>query len=395
MAASGPEAGASIPRATFGLDPERNDHPYLYTSAVSSTRNRRRLPANAESSLPLVAIGASGIGNRWPSTSVARSSSTISSDGLFASQQFVQQEYEQAQIRTSFDGSAQQLGSPTYSQPPFELSSQPQWGGGFAFNDGTDGGGLQGFPSSPVFGASQLGSYDRGSSFGSPQAGKMSGGSGINFSSRNSLANYPSAPTQAVLAFPASSRHNHDNKRVTRRKTSVTVDASARECSKRISSSSVIDGGDTAHRSKRKLRSGSRRSKNTQQRVEEMSKQRKSRESHNLVEKRYRNRLNVQFESLLHSLPEIVRSSKNKTVGAELEGGDGVVDVGEKRVSKARVLELAQQYIKSLEDERASLENERDALQESLDKLRQLFVEGLPREGRVRQSTRCIVNQSA
>ncbi|KAG7290532.1 hypothetical protein NEMBOFW57_000535 [Staphylotrichum longicolle] len=60
---------------------------------------------------------------------------------------------------------------------------------------------------------------------------------------------------------------------------------------------------------KAKLRSASRASKNTQHRPEETPQERKSRNSHNLVEKQYRNRLNMQFEILMNTLPESMRSA--------------------------------------------------------------------------------------
>lgn len=61
-----------------------------------------------------------------------------------------------------------------------------------------------------------------------------------------------------------------------------------------------------------------------------------SRTNHNMIEKQYRNRLNLQFESLLETLPK------------------GVQD--EKRVGKAEVLVHANQYIQKLEKDLRLLE---------------------------------------
>lgn len=72
-----------------------------------------------------------------------------------------------------------------------------------------------------------------------------------------------------------------------------------------------------------------------------------SRNSHNLIEKQYRNRLNMQFESLLETLPK-------RPVGED----------GEKRVSKAEVLVHANQYIQQLEEETRVLEGKNENLEE-------------------------------
>jgi hypothetical protein len=66
-----------------------------------------------------------------------------------------------------------------------------------------------------------------------------------------------------------------------------------------------------------------------------------ARTNHNKVEKKYRNRLNDQFETLAQKFPK--------------EGGDGK---GEKRVSKAEVLIQAKSHIKELERGEKALEEE-------------------------------------
>ncbi|RYP75904.1 hypothetical protein DL771_002168 [Monosporascus sp. 5C6A] len=254
-------------------------------------------------------------------TSGSRSSSTFVSDSIVASQELAQQEYDQAAIQTSFGGFDQQLGSPTYPQTPIARSSQSRWRGGFTLEDRGDGGGLTGFGVSPVTGVSQSGSYDEAGSLGSLESGEVPGGAELKFGGTNGLANHASTSNRS--------------------KTGGTVVSNAREDSRSGLASSVSSTSDRAHRSKRGLRSVSRRLKNTQQQVEETPEERKSRNSHNLVEKQYRNRLNAQFETLLHSIPDDVRSSKRKDDDADLKGGDGGANVGEKCFSEAEVLAMA------------------------------------------------------
>ena len=114
-----------------------------------------------------------------------------------------------------------------------------------------------------------------------------------------------------------------------------------------------------------KLRSASRTSKNTHHNPPATAEERKSRETHNNVEKQYRNRLNAHFESLLSALPERMQSGEGE------DGGD--LDAGDRRVSKAEVLEMARRHIKALERECALLEGERDELRDNMERLRWLF----------------------
>ncbi|KAK2000946.1 hypothetical protein LX36DRAFT_653896 [Colletotrichum falcatum] len=110
-----------------------------------------------------------------------------------------------------------------------------------------------------------------------------------------------------------------------------------------------------------RLRSASRTSKNHSHKQTETPEERRTRASHNLVEKQYRNRLNAQFEGLLHALPEQVRGAAG--------GGDGDESDQERRVSKAEVLDMARRHIKSLEQEREALRRERGELLRSLESL--------------------------
>ncbi|KAF6830513.1 helix-loop-helix DNA-binding domain-containing protein [Colletotrichum plurivorum] len=117
-----------------------------------------------------------------------------------------------------------------------------------------------------------------------------------------------------------------------------------------------------------RLRSASRTSKNASQKPAETAEERRTRASHNLVEKQYRNRLNAQFEGLLNALPEQVRGPAGTGGGAD--GGDESDPQPadqERRVSKAEVLDMARRHIKSLEREREELQRERGDLLRNLE----------------------------
>lgn len=113
----------------------------------------------------------------------------------------------------------------------------------------------------------------------------------------------------------------------------------------------------------------------------------RSRNSHNLVEKQYRNRLNMQFENLMNTLPESMRSPTGNGfgLGTNVSGGDsdgqgqggssgspanlGAFEAGERRLSKAQVLDRSAQYIRSLESEKDKLTSEKEALLENIRQL--------------------------
>lgn len=78
----------------------------------------------------------------------------------------------------------------------------------------------------------------------------------------------------------------------------------------------------------------------------------KARAAHNQVEQQYRKRLNAHFERLLEVLP----APRSSTVGGRRDG------IGERRVSKAEVLDLATERIQTLERDMARLERERREL---------------------------------
>jgi len=93
-----------------------------------------------------------------------------------------------------------------------------------------------------------------------------------------------------------------------------------------------------------------------------------SRVSHNMIEKKYRTRLNGQFSTLLDALPPAV-------TGTEING-DGGHDSGgtERKVTKAEVLVLAKTHIQTLERAKMTLESDKKALQEDVQRLKAAWV---------------------
>lgn len=132
------------------------------------------------------------------------------------------------------------------------------------------------------------------------------------------------------------------------------------------SKSTSVASTSTSSGRQSKLRSASRTSKNSHNKPSDTPEDRRTRASHNLVEKQYRNRLNAQFESLLQSLPEQVRNGGD---GEDSEG-HAPTDLGDKRVSKGEVLEMARKHIQSLERERDQLEREKNDLLGNLRRLK-------------------------
>jgi hypothetical protein len=91
-----------------------------------------------------------------------------------------------------------------------------------------------------------------------------------------------------------------------------------------------------------------------------------ARNSHNMVEKQYRTRLNGQFSTLLGVLPPEV-------IGAET-GDSGRTDGADKRVSKAEVLILAKKHIEDLERAKRELEDSKKALLSDVQRLKGAWV---------------------
>ncbi|KAI0840648.1 hypothetical protein F5Y06DRAFT_308816 [Hypoxylon sp. FL0890] len=139
--------------------------------------------------------------------------------------------------------------------------------------------------------------------------------------------------------------------------------------SKKSRQQQVLSPGSTSSASnsgKSRLRSASRTSKNTHHNPPATAEEQKSRETHNQVEKQYRNRLNAHFESLLEALPETMQAGEGEDDGESL-------DLTDRRVSKAEVLDMARRHIQALERECAALEGERDELRNNMERLRWLF----------------------
>ncbi|KAI0402935.1 hypothetical protein F4802DRAFT_332355 [Xylaria palmicola] len=213
--------------------------------------------------------------------------------------------------------------------------------------------------SSASFIASRAGSYD--SSF--PQSVTPESGISSHVDAYNYMYSHGQGPAGVVASPPELSSptlgHQHQHKK---------GKASSRQRKPKppypgFTPESLAAAPAPSNRSK--LRSASRTSKNTHHNPPASAEERKSRETHNNVEKQYRNRLNAHFESLLSALPERMQSGDGE------EGGD--LDTGDRRVSKAEVLEMARRHIKALERECAVLEGERDELRENMERLRWLF----------------------
>ncbi|KAI1393858.1 uncharacterized protein F4822DRAFT_439759 [Hypoxylon trugodes] len=160
-----------------------------------------------------------------------------------------------------------------------------------------------------------------------------------------------SPPASTVSAGSSHKKHKHASR------------------SKRSRQQQVLSPGSTSSASnsgKSRLRSASRTSKNTHHNPPASAEEQKSRETHNQVEKQYRNRLNAHFESLLDALPETMQAGEGEDEGEAL-------DLTDRRVSKAEVLDMARRHIQTLERECAALEGERDELRNNMARLRWLF----------------------
>ncbi|KAK0738334.1 hypothetical protein B0T18DRAFT_244108 [Schizothecium vesticola] len=124
---------------------------------------------------------------------------------------------------------------------------------------------------------------------------------------------------------------------------------------------------------KPKLRSASSSSKNFGHRSIQTPKERKERDSHNMVEKKYRNRLNAQYEGLMNSLPPEMQSPTHATAA----GGMGASsDLADKPLSKGEVLDKSTAYIHELERNHARLSEENEEISRNLERLCSTFSGG-------------------
>ncbi|KAI0435202.1 hypothetical protein F5Y09DRAFT_293999 [Xylaria sp. FL1042] len=222
--------------------------------------------------------------------------------------------------------------------------------------------GLPESSSSASFIASRAGSYD--SSF--PQAVTPESGVGGHVDAYNYMYSHGQGPAGGVVTSPPelSPTLGHHHQQHKKNKISSRQRKSKHPYPP-FSPESLAAAASSSGGSRSKLRSASRTSKNTHHNPPATPEERKSRETHNNVEKQYRNRLNAHFESLLSALPERMQCGEGD------EGGD--LDSGDRRVSKAEVLEMARRHIKALERECAALEGERDELRDNMERLRWLF----------------------
>lgn len=151
-----------------------------------------------------------------------------------------------------------------------------------------------------------------------------------------------------------------------------------------VAASTAFAAQNSAH--KNQLRTASRKPKppgpwpaEEQEDDDLTNEERRARQSHNLVEKQYRNRLNQQFESLLAVLPA-ERSRKSISEGKSRDRGPGggaaasVADEDDRRLSKAEVLDMARQRILSLEQECRKLQSERTELLNNVSQVRHVMA---------------------
>ncbi|RGP60662.1 hypothetical protein FSPOR_10499 [Fusarium sporotrichioides] len=144
---------------------------------------------------------------------------------------------------------------------------------------------------------------------------------------------------------------------------------------------SMTSAASTASSRQSKLRSASRTSKNSRDKPNDTPEDRRTRASHNLVEKQYRNRLNAQFESLLHALPEQIRHGDNGGGNGNEDNESDQANDPDRRVSKGEVLEMARRHIQALERERNQLELENLELHGSIRKLKESGSESMSASG--------------
>lgn len=186
------------------------------------------------------------------------------------------------------------------------------------------------------------------------------GGQGYDTNNTNLVGHYGSTSPSAFQSGSVSSPSMDTNMGPSSAADQQRAKAPRKSSSKKpkqeypMSPASASSGGAKPKSKKANLRTASRTSKNTHHNPPATEEERKSRESHNQVEKNYRERLNGHFKSLLDVLPEDLRSRLDDDDG----GGGGA---SERHSSKAEVLVMAKQYIRELEEKLARHEEGREA----------------------------------
>ncbi len=117
----------------------------------------------------------------------------------------------------------------------------------------------------------------------------------------------------------------------------------------------------TTPRSKAKKPSRARSSRSPSEDDLPAPKDQRARQSHNIIEKQYRNRLNSQFELLLAILPTDRR----------MDDGEAPADADDRHMSKSEVLDLARRRVEALQRDHARLLGERASLLGAAGALRQ------------------------
>ncbi|OTB07130.1 hypothetical protein M426DRAFT_8859 [Hypoxylon sp. CI-4A] len=175
-------------------------------------------------------------------------------------------------------------------------------------------------------------------------------------------------------SYPPTYPHGYDTVMASPQASTASVGSSQKKQkhssrSKKPRQQQVLSPGSASSASnsgKSRLRSASRTSKNTHHNPPATFEEQKNRDTHNQVEKQYRNRLNAHFESLLEALPETMQAGEGEDDGEAL-------DLTDRRVSKAEVLDMARRHIQTLERDNAALEGERDELRNHMERMQWLF----------------------
>ncbi|KAM7198793.1 hypothetical protein V8F33_004807 [Rhypophila sp. PSN 637] len=190
----------------------------------------------------------------------------------------------------------------------------------------------------------------------------------------------PTGDPNHVSGMPPESKYMRGTTLLPKRRVSTSSSRMARPRGSMLemSGDNPVDGGTS---SKTQLRTAFRKAKTKRQpsqssaasgkksrpeeeeeQVEEpTAEERSARNRHNIVEKQYRNRLNAQFVRLLAILPAEQRNGSSDDSNTSDNPARG-----QKRASKADVLDMAARRIKALEEERARLEGEHNTLMSSV-----------------------------
>ncbi|OIW34013.1 hypothetical protein CONLIGDRAFT_205155 [Coniochaeta ligniaria NRRL 30616] len=259
-----------------------------------------------------------------------------------------------------------------YAQLAFDPLSYTIWGDDTGFDDaGDNASNTMGDMAS----ISPLATAHLGSSYGDmdtlsrPGGGEAAWAREINMDGTAGPATYSSASTTAASSAPTTTPLSASTSGTTPLSASTTSTSLPTSKTPKRSPSSTTTASPGP---KPTLRSASRAPKNSTAHKRggssESASSRRSRASHNSVERQYRDRLNAHFESLLDALPAPSAADDQDAPGAAGERR-------RRRVSKGEVLDMGRRRIRDLEERRASLRGERDGLRGELERLGEVCKE--------------------